>query len=113
MKFKKLSSLLIASAFVIGLLNTPAYAEGEHPMDHGTSSDASVSEEVDVTDTDNNISTRFFMFVPSAPVSSDIPEMGDAGMDPDKVFTLTICVGLAYLAIDHYANSVPQDCKNP
>lgn len=103
----------IAIILIAGLFTVSAFAAENHPMDHGTTSDAAVSDEVDRTEgLDNRVSTKFFIHIPADPVSEDIPNMGDIGVDLDQLLLITIGVGIAYLICNHYANSDPKARKS-
>ena len=103
MKLKKFYAILFGLVFATTLSLTPVYAEEKHPMEHGTTSKAAVSEEVDTaTNYDNDMSTQIYMYIP-APEVKNVPNMGDAGMNVNLLCVITIGLGLAYLGCSRYA----------
>lgn len=104
MKFRKFYAILLGFVFTAALNLTPVYAEEQHPMQHGTSSGAAVSEEVDTTtNADDDMSTEIFMYIPPDPKVKDVPKMGDAGLDVNVLCLFTLGVGVAYLGCRYYA----------
>lgn len=115
MKFKKLSKIFLSFAlfcFIFVLTVKPVYATDAHPMEHGTTTESSVSEEVDTAqNTDDDMSTQFYVYIPPEK-ANDMPNMGDTGVDTSTLLKLTILVGCAYLVCSRYANYEPKNCES-
>ena len=101
---KKAITVLIAILVMSIISVLPAYAD-EHPMDHGSKTEASVSEEVDrASGGDNDMATQYFMYIPPKLKAEDVPKMGDTGIDINILLIITIGVGVTYLGCQYYAH---------
>lgn len=104
MKFKRFYAILLGLVLATALSVAPVYAEEKHTMEHGTPSEAAVSEEVDIANnTDNSMSTTMFVYIPPDPAVKDVPDMGDSGLDLNILCLAAIGVGVAYLGCNRYA----------
>lgn len=100
---KRAFSILIATIVLFAAAILPAYAE-ESPVEPGTPTEASVSEEVDkASGGDNDLATQYFMYIPPKLSAEDVPKMGDTGIDINMLLIITIGVGVVYLGCHYYA----------
>ena len=100
---KKAITVLIAILVMFTASILPAYAD-EHHMDHGSKTEANVSEEVDrASGGDNDMETQYFMYIPPKLSATDVPKMGDAGIDINILLMITIGIGVTYLGCHYYA----------
>jgi len=100
---KRAIAIVIATLVFMISIHLPAYAQ-EYAVKPGSPAGATVSEEVDrASGGDNDLATQYFMYIPSKLSSTDLPKMGDAGIDINMLLLITIGVGVIYLGCQHYA----------
>lgn len=107
MNCKRLVAMLMALVAAIVMCMSFAFAEDDEslPIPYATESEATVSEEVDTaTSQDPTMSTKFYIYIPPDPTfTPDVPQMGDAGLDPNILLILAMGFGMVYLGCSRYA----------
>lgn len=99
----RLAGVVLAVALTISCAMVPTFAE-ELPIDKATPDKATVSEKVDqATNTDPEIGTQFFMYIPPDIVEQDIPKMGDEGVPTSTLVLAALATGAGFLTVSKYA----------
>ena len=84
---------------------------GENGMNWANShradkNDATVSDELDESsNTDDTISTEFYMYLEPDPFIHDSPNTGDIGLSTNELVVIAICVGFAFIVCHRAAYS--------
>lgn len=105
---RRFLSIFLAMVAATAVCITSAFAVPEPtiPHTHGTEEEATVSEEEDTaTNSDPSMSTNFYMYIPPDPTFEDVPQMGDLGMDPNRLLLAAMLLGVVYLGCSQYAYS--------
>lgn len=112
----KIISLSLSIIFSCIVFAGHTYASEDVPPDHehGTSSSATVSEDVDTaTNQDNTASTDFYMYLPPDPTFEDIPMTGDFGIQTEFLIASTLGTAAVFLTVTYLALKVFRDNDTP
>lgn len=102
------AALFLAVVMSIGMLMTVASAE-ELPVAVPSPDKATVSDEKETaTNTDPDMGTKFYMYIPPDAVVNDYPQMGDEGISVNTLLLGTIVSGIVYLGLTDYASKKPR-----
>lgn len=97
-------AVLLVAILALSMCTVVAFAE-ELPVDIPSPDKATVSGETDTaTNTDPDMGTKFYMYIPPDVVANDYPQMGDEGIPVSLFLTGAVVSGLAYLGFSAYAN---------
>lgn len=104
----KVSAVVLALSIAISAFSITAMAE-ELPVGLPTPDHATVSQETDnATNTDPDMGTKFYMYIPPDVVAKDYPQMGDEGVSVNIFLAGAALSGIGYLATSAYAKEKKQ-----
>lgn len=116
----KLTKLFAMVAMATMLCAMPAYAAEPHTGNHGTESSASVSDDSTAygrdtaTNQDSSMGTNFYIYLPPDPsqnTSTDVPKMGDTGINQGYLLLATVAFGGLFLGSNAVANHCERERK--
>lgn len=103
-RIRGVAAALLAVVLVFSMCSVVAFAE-ELPVEIPSPDKATVSDEKETaTNTNPDMGTQFYMYIPPDTVANDYPQMGDEGLPVGMFLAGAVVSGMTYLGLSAYAN---------